>query len=68
MLIAMVLRNSNVPDEARTLARYNLRQLREEVDNTLKRRGRHLDTASKAHLEETRDRIAQTLEAQFQSR
>lgn len=67
MLIAMVLRNSNVPDEARTLARYNLRQLQEEVDNTLKRRGRHLDTASKAHLEETRDRINKTLEAQFQS-
>ncbi len=67
MLIGMVLRSSSVPDEARTLARYNLRQLQGEIDNALRKRGRHLDTASKAHLEETRDRIDKTIEAQFQS-
>jgi hypothetical protein len=67
LLMNMVLRRSPVPEEARTLAWYQLKQLREAIDRTVDKRGKHLETASKAHLQETRARIDKTLDAQIQS-
>jgi DNA-binding GntR family transcriptional regulator len=67
-LTAMVLRTANVPDDARTLAWYELKQLATALDAVLKRQGREADTETKAHLEETRDRIAKTLDAKLQTR
>ena len=63
----MMLRKSNVPEDARTLAWYNLRRLREKLDRAVARSGR-LDEYTKAHLAETRDRIAKTLDARVESR
>jgi hypothetical protein len=65
-LADMVLRRSGVPDDARTLAWYSLKQLRGHLDDAL-RRGGNMDLATRAHLEETRDRILKTLDAQLQS-
>lgn len=48
----MVLRTVDVPEDARTLAWYNLRQLRDKLNKTLSR-SRKLDEYTKAHLEET---------------
>jgi hypothetical protein len=67
VLTAMVLRKREAPEDARTLAWYELRQLHDSLSNTLRKQGRKLDTYNKAHLEETRDRIAKTLEAQLQT-
>ena len=66
-LIQMVLRRARVPEDARTLAWYNLRQLRGTLENTLRRRSREMDTYTKAHLEEAYDRITKALTAQLQS-
>lgn len=67
ILIDMVLRKSRVPEDARTLARYELRQLHKAVDRKLRREGRNLDTYTNAHLDEIRDRIVKTLDAQLNS-
>lgn len=66
ILTQMVLRQSEVPQDARTLAWYKLRQLGESLDTTLAK-GAKFDTYTQAHLEETRDRINKTLDAQLQS-
>lgn len=66
-LTAMVLRTSDAPDDARTLAWYELKQLANALDRVLKRQGREADTETRAHLEETRDRIAKTLDAKLQT-
>ena len=58
----MILGDSEAPDDANTLARYQLRQLKEAVENTLMNRS-VLDTYTQAHLEETRDRLIQVLDA-----
>jgi hypothetical protein len=62
----IVLRQVTVPDDARTLAWYNLKQLYTSVDGVLGRKDK-LDISTRAHLEETRDRIAKTLNAQLQT-
>jgi hypothetical protein len=67
-LTSMVLRTTNVPEDARTLAWYRLRELRKSINTTLRRRGGDMDTYTKAHLEETSDRISKALDAQIQSR
>jgi hypothetical protein len=41
--------------------------LHSSLDDTLRKQGRKLDIYTKAHLEETRDRIAKTLEAQLET-
>ncbi|WP_052050716.1 zinc-dependent metalloprotease [Leptolyngbya sp. KIOST-1] len=51
------------PEEARVLARYQLRQLQGAIAHHLNRRGNRLDTATVAYLEDTRDRIAKVLDA-----
>jgi hypothetical protein len=66
LMTAMVLRTVNVPEDAQTLAWYNLKQLRSALDKTLRKED-NLDTYTRAHLEETRDRIDKTLNAQLQT-
>ncbi|WP_041234009.1 zinc-dependent metalloprotease [Cylindrospermum stagnale] len=61
ILMAMVLRKENVPEDARTLAWYKLKQL----DKQLKRVGSG-DEYTKAHLLESGDRIEKTLNAPLQ--
>ncbi|TAE61250.1 MAG: DUF5117 domain-containing protein [Nostocales cyanobacterium] len=60
-LTAMVLRQADVPEDARTLAWYKLKQL----DVALKR-VKSDDEYTKAHLLETRNRIEKTLDAPLQ--
>lgn len=61
LLTDMVLRKEAVPEDARTLAWYKLRQLSEEL-----KKARGEDEYTKAHLLETRDRIHKTLNASVQ--
>ncbi|NJN20794.1 MAG: hypothetical protein HC812_05880 [Leptolyngbya sp. RL_3_1] len=51
------------PEDARVLARYQLRQMRQDIDATLGRQGDRLDIITRAHLEDVRDRIDQVLDA-----
>ena len=67
VMTKMVLRTVEVPEDARTLAWYNLRQLRDKLNKSLSHKGK-LDDYTKAHLEETRDRVDKTLKAEIQSR
>ncbi|NEP37961.1 MAG: peptidase M43, partial [Okeania sp. SIO2H7] len=67
LLISMVLRNRTVPEDARSLAWYKLRQLNEDLEKLIKKRGKKMNLYIIAHLEETRDRIVKTLNAQLQS-
>ena len=67
LLISMVLRNRRVPEDARSLAWYELRQLDKDLQKMIKKRGKKMDDYTRAHLEETRDRILKTLNAQLES-
>lgn len=58
ILSNMVLRKVNVPEDARTLAWYKLRQLGEKLDDA-----KSEDEYTKAHLLETRQRISKVLNA-----
>lgn len=58
ILSNMVLRKVNVPEDARTLAWYKLRQLSEKLDDANSE-----DEYTKAHLLETRQRISKVLNA-----
>ncbi|WOD40708.1 zinc-dependent metalloprotease [Nodosilinea sp. E11] len=51
------------PEEARVLARYQLRQLQGAIARYVNRQGRHLDTATMAYLDDVGDRIAKVLDA-----
>ncbi|MFZ4730827.1 MAG: zinc-dependent metalloprotease, partial [Pseudanabaena sp.] len=57
------MQTSNPPEDARTLAWYQLRQLRDRLANVLRDRGDKLDLYTKAHLEEASDRIAKAIDA-----
>lgn len=61
------LRTANPPEDARTIAWYQLRQLRDRLANVLRDRGDKLDTYTKAHLEEASDRIAKAIDAKLQA-
>ena len=61
------IQTSNPPEDARTLAWYQLRQLRDRLANVLRDRGDKLDIYTKAHLEEASDRIAKAIDAKLQS-
>ncbi|MEH2138176.1 zinc-dependent metalloprotease [Nostoc sp.] len=61
ILTAMVLRKESVPEDARTLAWYKLKQLDEQL-----KRVNSEDEYTKAHLLETRDRIEKVLNAPLQ--
>jgi hypothetical protein len=57
----------NPPEDARTLAWYQLRQLRDRLANVLRDRNDKLDIYTKAHLEEASDRLNKAIEAKLQS-
>ncbi|HIK12828.1 MAG TPA: zinc-dependent metalloprotease, partial [Oscillatoriaceae cyanobacterium M33_DOE_052] len=57
LLQGLVLRKLSAPEDARSLAWYNLRQLDEAITKTLKDRRRHLDVTTLAHLEQTHAEI-----------
>lgn len=61
-LTAMVLRKVDVPEDARTLAWYKLKQLNQQL-----RKVKSNDEYTKAHLLETSDRIKKTLDARLQT-
>ncbi|MCW5316843.1 DUF5117 domain-containing protein [Nostoc sp. KVJ3] len=61
ILTAMVLRKESVPEDARTLAWYKLKQLDEKLKEVNSN-----DEYTKAHLLETRDRIEKVLNAPLQ--
>ncbi|MER3493630.1 MAG: peptidase M43 [Mastigocladus sp. ERB_26_2] len=63
ILLDMVLRTTDVPEDARTLAWFELRQLRKAIDASLKHQSENLDIYTLAHLEETSDRINKALNA-----
>jgi hypothetical protein len=67
ILLDITLRNAEAPEDARTLSWYQLRQLRQFLKTTLQSQ-KNLDTYTKAHLEETSDRITKALDAQLQSK
>jgi HD-GYP domain-containing protein (c-di-GMP phosphodiesterase class II) len=66
MMAAMVLRKEEefgrVPEDARTLAWYKLKQLNEKLKNVDSK-----DDYTKAHILETRDRIEKVLNAPLQA-
>ncbi|MDF5710638.1 MAG: zinc-dependent metalloprotease [Nostoc sp. S4] len=62
ILSGMVLRKENVPEDARTLAWYKLKQLDEKLKDV-----NSDDEYTKAHLLETRDRIEKILNAPLQA-
>ncbi|MGD2182883.1 zinc-dependent metalloprotease [Lusitaniella coriacea] len=68
LLTKMVLRRSEVPEDARTLAWYQLNQLEGSLEEVLDRAGDRLDGYTQAHLFETRDRILKALNAPLQSK
>ncbi len=61
-----ILITVEAPEDARLLARSELRQLGEEVQQVL-RQGDRVDRLTRAHLEAVRDRIAQTLNASLRT-
>ncbi|MBE9229221.1 zinc-dependent metalloprotease [Phormidium sp. LEGE 05292] len=68
ILLGMVLRQTNVPEDGRTLAWYELKQLQKALSAKLKKSGEQLDIYTIAHLEEISDRITKTLNASLLSR
>jgi hypothetical protein len=68
ILTQMVLRETNPPEDARSIAWYQLRELKDKINDFLGKYGNQLDLDTKAHLEESSDRINKTLSAQIQSR
>jgi hypothetical protein len=63
----VVLQRSPAPGDARSVASLQLRQLQAGLERTLRRRQGDMDTYTKAHLEEVRDRIQKLLTAQVQT-
>ena len=58
-----VLTTLGAPEDARVLARYQLRQVQQDVEETLSRYDGRMEVTTQAHLEDVRDRIARVLEA-----
>jgi Met-zincin/Domain of unknown function (DUF5117) len=66
LLTAMVLRKTNAPEDARTVARYELKQLRQGIDGAIRKVNKK-DIYTLAHLEESRDRLSKAIDAPLQS-
>jgi Met-zincin/Domain of unknown function (DUF5117)/Domain of unknown function (DUF5118) len=65
-LIRMIVNPApDTPEDARTLARATLGELAGELDRGLARRAAELDPYTKAHLLDSKERIAQALNAQL---
>ena len=58
---------SSVPPDARSLARLHLRQIQQKIDTRLKDGTLAIDDTTRAHLEESRDKIAKILDASLQA-
>jgi hypothetical protein len=67
MLSQMALRQIRVPEDAQTLARYQLKQLNKMMTQVIQNHSDQMDAYALAHLEVSRDRIFKTLNAQIQS-
>jgi hypothetical protein len=67
-LINIALRPApGTPEDARTLAWFNLKRLDRRIDDLLKKQDKKLDEYTRAHLEESQARIRKALEASFQN-
>jgi Met-zincin/Domain of unknown function (DUF5117) len=66
LLVNIVLRRDPVPEDAQTVARFELKQLRDAIAKASKKVDEK-DIYTLAHLEESRDRITKTLEAPLQA-
>ena len=67
LLTKMVLREVSVPEDALTLAWFQLKQLQEVLDRSLEKHNDGMNAYTLAHLEMTRDRIVKTLGAELQT-
>ncbi len=67
LLSQMALRQIRVPEDAQTLARYQLKQLNKMMTQVIQKYRDRMDAYTLAHLEVSRDRIFKTLNAQIQS-
>ncbi|BAZ48992.1 hypothetical protein NIES4103_16030 [Nostoc sp. NIES-4103] len=68
ILLEMVLRTTDAPEDGRTLAWYELRQLQKAIESRLKQFPENLDIYTLAHLELSGDRITKALNAQLLSK
>ncbi|MEH2195965.1 MAG: zinc-dependent metalloprotease [Nostoc sp.] len=68
ILLEMMLGNTDTPEDGRTLAWYELRQLQKAIDVRVKQLSDSLDIYTLAHLEASGDRITKALNAQLLSK
>lgn len=66
--LIVALQTVNAPEDARVIARYQLRQLGQQISRTLKRNHNNMDLATKAHLEDVSDRLLKALAAPLPAR
>ena len=66
-LIQMVLTGSSAPADARSLARLHLRDIAKRIDGLLANANVALDDTSRAHLQESKERIEKALNATLQA-
>ena len=67
LLIKLVLdADSGTPEDARSLARLHLGQIKDNINNVLSNSKNKLDDYSVAHLEESQIRVEKALDANFQ--
>lgn len=64
ILSKMVLRQISIPEDAETLAWYQLKQLNNQLASTLKRNRNRMNAYTLAHLEQTHNRIQKVLESE----
>ncbi|MBD2520431.1 zinc-dependent metalloprotease [Nostoc sp. FACHB-973] len=67
ILLGMMLHTTDAPEDGRTLAWYELRQLQKAIDVRLKQLGENIDIYTLAHLQVSGDRITKALNAQLLS-
>ncbi|MCF2148597.1 zinc-dependent metalloprotease [Desmonostoc muscorum LEGE 12446] len=67
ILLGMMLHTTDAPEDGRTLAWYELRQLQKAIDARLKQLGENIDIYTLAHLQVSGDRITKALNAQLLS-
>ena len=65
-MVGMVLRDSGVPEDAQTLARQGLINLRSQLQSALGKPGVKMSVETRAHLSESVARIDETLKANMQ--
>ncbi|VXD10806.1 zinc-dependent metalloprotease [Planktothrix paucivesiculata] len=64
ILSKMVLRKISIPEDAETVAWYQLKQLNNQLEITLKRSRNKMNAYTLAHLEQTQNRIQKVLESE----